>query len=50
MADRGLGDTVSKITMWLGAKPCAACAKRIEKLNKMFRYKDGTNDKPRRTN
>tara|TARA_A100001515_G_scaffold129321_1_gene115949 strand:+ start:105 stop:557 length:453 start_codon:yes stop_codon:yes gene_type:complete len=36
---RGLGDTIAKATKAFGIKPCGACKKRQEKLNKMFSYK-----------
>ena len=37
---KGLGDTVAKITKAVGIKPCGACKKRQEKLNRLFPYKD----------
>lgn len=36
---RGLGDTVAKVTSALGFKPCGGCKKRQEALNRMFSYK-----------
>ena len=35
----GLGDTIAKITKTVGIKPCNACKKRQEKLNRLFPYK-----------
>jgi len=35
---RGLGDTVAKIAKKTGIKPCGACQKRRQKLNKAFSY------------
>jgi len=37
---KGLGDTIAKITNAVGIKPCGACKKRQEKLNKMFPYEN----------
>ena len=40
---QGLGDTVSKMIKKVSGgrvKECAPCAKRREKLNRMFPYKD----------
>ena len=36
----GLGDTVAKLTTYLGVKPCEGCARRQALLNKIFPYKD----------
>ncbi len=36
---RGLGDTIAKITSAVGIKPCGGCARRREKLNRIFPYK-----------
>lgn len=36
---RGVGDTVAKVTKAVGIKPCSACEKRREALNRMFPYK-----------
>ena len=38
MTSMGLGDTVAKITSFMGIKPCGGCKKRQEGLNKMIRY------------
>lgn len=35
---KGLGDTIAKATKAIGLKPCNACKKRQEKLNKIFPY------------
>lgn len=35
---RGLGDTIARITSAVGIKPCSGCKKRQEKLNAMFPY------------
>jgi hypothetical protein len=35
---KGLGDTIAKATKAVGIKPCNACKKRQEKLNKIFPY------------
>lgn len=32
----GLGDTIAKVTDFLGIKKCASCEQRQKKLNKMF--------------
>ncbi len=37
--DKGLGDTVKRITKAVGVKPCKPCEQRAEKLNKYFSYK-----------
>ena len=42
---RGLGDTVAKITKKFGVKPCGACAKRRQRLNKAVPYAK-KNNKP----
>jgi len=42
-SSKGLGDTVSKVIKKVSrgkVKECAPCAKRREKLNKMFPYKN----------
>ena len=36
--DRGLGDTVSRITKRMGIKECGGCKKRKSKLNKLIKY------------
>jgi len=36
--DRGLGDTISKVTRKMGIKPCKGCKKRRALLNKLFPY------------
>ena len=36
---KGLGDTIAKVTSKLGIKPCGACNKRKEKLNRLIPYK-----------
>lgn len=36
---RGLGDTIVKITRFLGIKKCGGCRKRQKKLNKLVPYK-----------
>lgn len=38
--DKGLGDTISRMTKSVGIKPCNACNKRRDKLNKKFSYKE----------
>ena len=40
---KGLGDTVAKVTKAVGLKPCGACKKRQEKLNRLFPYKEDPN-------
>lgn len=40
---KGLGDTVAKVTKAVGLKPCGACRKRQEKLNRLFPYKEDPN-------
>lgn len=35
---KGLGDTIKKITRWLGIEPCDACEQRAAKLNQTFPY------------
>lgn len=37
---KGLGDTIAKFTGLIGIKPCNACKKRQDKLNKMFPYEN----------
>ena len=37
--DRGLGDTIKRMTAAVGIKPCGGCQKRAEKLNRMFPYR-----------
>jgi len=37
--DRGLGDTVSRVTKKMGIKECTPCAARKKKLNKWVNYK-----------
>jgi hypothetical protein len=37
--DRGLGDTVSRITKRIGIKECGGCKNRKVKLNEMFKYR-----------
>jgi len=39
LPSRGLGDTIAKLTSSVGIKPCGACKRRQEKLNKLVRYK-----------
>ncbi len=41
----GLGDTIAKITSAAGIKPCGKCKKRQSALNRMFPYKQGS-DQP----
>jgi len=36
--DRGVGDTISRITGAVGIKPCSSCKERRNKLNKRFKY------------
>jgi hypothetical protein len=36
---KGFGDTIANLTKSVGIKPCGACKKRQEKLNKLFPYK-----------
>jgi hypothetical protein len=40
--DRGLGDTVSRITKRIGIKECGGCKNRKAKLNKLVKYTDTT--------
>ncbi len=37
--DKGLGDTVKRITSAVGIKPCGGCQRRAEMLNKLIQYK-----------
>tara|TARA_R110000824_G_scaffold344327_1_gene530963 strand:- start:279 stop:434 length:156 start_codon:yes stop_codon:yes gene_type:complete len=37
--DKGLGDTVSRITKRMGIKECGGCKKRKAKLNDKFKYR-----------
>tara|TARA_R110000751_G_scaffold303291_2_gene417879 strand:+ start:207 stop:347 length:141 start_codon:yes stop_codon:yes gene_type:complete len=37
--DKGMGDTVSRITKRLGIKECGGCKKRKDKLNARFKYR-----------
>ncbi len=37
--DKGLGDTVSRITKRMGIKECGGCQKRKAKLNEWVKYK-----------
>ena len=37
---KGVGDTIAKVTKLFGLKPCKACQKRQERLNKRFPYKE----------
>jgi len=37
--DKGVGDTVKRITSAVGIKPCGECEKRAEALNKKFPYR-----------
>ena len=32
----GLGDAIKRVTTAVGIKPCKACQKRAEKLNRLF--------------
>jgi hypothetical protein len=32
----GLGDAIKRVTTAVGIKPCKACEKRAEKLNRLF--------------
>ena len=36
--DKGVGDTISRVTKKLGIKECGGCQKRKETLNRRFRY------------
>ena len=40
--DKGLGDTVSRITKRMGIKECGGCKKRKVTLNKLVKYADTT--------
>jgi len=42
--DKGLGDTVSRITKRLGIKECGGCKKRKAKLNKLIKYDESEED------
>lgn len=37
--DRGLGDTIARLTSSIGIGPCGQCKKRQEKLNRLFPYR-----------
>jgi hypothetical protein len=37
--DKGVGDTIARMTKAVGIKPCGACNKRKDKLNDKFSYK-----------
>ena len=37
----GLGDVISKVSKAIGIKPCAACIKRAEALNKRVVFRRG---------
>jgi hypothetical protein len=39
---RGLGDTIAKMTLAVGIKPCGGCKKRAELLNKLVPYSVAT--------
>lgn len=41
--DKGLGDTVKRVTTAIGFKPCSPCQKRAEKLNRLVPYRQGPN-------
>lgn len=36
--DKGVGDTISRVTKSLGIKECGGCTKRKEELNRRFKY------------
>ena len=40
--DNGLGDTIKRITNWLGFTTCQKCKERQVLLNKLFPYKNKT--------
>jgi hypothetical protein len=35
---RGLGDTIVRLTRWLGLRPCGKCQRRRDALNRLFPY------------
>jgi hypothetical protein len=37
--DKGLGDTISRVTKSIGIKECGGCKKRKDKLNEWVKYK-----------
>jgi len=37
--DKGVGDTIKRVTTALRIKPCGGCQKRADALNKRFPYK-----------
>ena len=37
----GLGDAIKRATAAVGIKPCKACGKRAEKLNRLFPVRRG---------
>ena len=38
--DKGLGDTIARTTDYVGIKKCGGCAKRQDKLNSVFKYRE----------
>lgn len=45
--DKGVGDTVARVTSRLGVRPCSGCKKRQEALNKKLPYKEGDGNEQR---
>tara|TARA_R110001592_G_scaffold40119_9_gene131955 strand:- start:494 stop:640 length:147 start_codon:yes stop_codon:yes gene_type:complete len=38
--DKGVGDTISRLTKSIGIKECGGCKKRKAMLNRRFKYED----------
>ena len=37
--DKGLGDTLARVSKAVGVKPCGGCGRRAERLNQLFPYR-----------